>query len=250
MLGVDLEHRQDFRHWSDNIVLATNRPNDPEVREAIRCSNSAMREYLQEVIAQRRREPKDDLITAMVQAEEERQVLTADEILAMSALILAAGNETTMNLLSNTVLALLANPEVAAQVRANPALIPQLIEEMLRYDSPVQIVFRRTTQSVELSGATIPADTAVFLLIGSANHDETKFAEPERFDLTRDPSEHLAFGFGTHFCLGAQLARLEAKVALEELFSGPAYRIDRDRMERVNSVLLRGLKHLPMNFLQ
>jgi len=250
MLGIDLEHRQDFRRWSDNIVLATNRPDDPAVRDTIRRSNGEMRAYLQHIIAQRRKEPRDDLITAMVQAEEERQLLTADEILAMSVLILAAGNETTMNLLSNTVLTLLTHPEFAARVRADHSLIPQLIEEMLRYDSPVQIVFRRTTEAVELSGANIPADAAVFLLIGSANHDETKFTDPDRFDLTRDASEHLAFGFGTHFCLGAQLARLEAKVALEELFANSPYQVDRGRIERVNSVLLRGIKHLPMHFLQ
>jgi cytochrome P450 len=248
MLGVDLEHRRDFRRWSDNIVLATSRPDDPAARDAIRRSNAEMRAYLEDIIAQRRKEPKEDLITAMVQAEEERQVLTADEILAMSVLILAAGNETTMNLLSNTVLALVEHAEVAARVRAERLLIPQLIEEMLRYDSPVQIVFRRTTQEVELSGVQIPADSAAFLLIGSANHDETKFVNPDCFDLTRDASEHLAFGFGTHFCLGAQLARLEARVALEELFAAPSYEVDRSRVERVKSLLLRGIKHLPLHF--
>jgi cytochrome P450 len=248
MLGVDLEHRQDFRRWSDNIVLATSRPEDPAARDMVRRSNEEMRAYLQDVIAQRRKQPQNDLITAMVQAEEERQVLTADEILAMSVLILAAGNETTMNLLSNTVLALMEHPKIAARVRADLALVPQLIEEMLRYDSPVQIVFRRTLQRIELSGKVIPADAVVFLLLGSANHDEEKFNDPDRFDIARDASEHLAFGFATHYCLGAQLARLEARVALEEFFASPPYRVDRSRVERVNSLLLRGIRHMPMRF--
>ena len=248
MLGVDLEHRQDFRRWSDNIVLATSRPDDPAARDLVRRSNAEMRAYLEAVIAKRRKQPQNDLITAMVQAEEERQVLTADEILAMSVLILAAGNETTMNLLSNTVLALVEHPEVATRVRADRVLVPQLIEEMLRYDSPVQIVFRRTLRQVELSRKVIPADEVVFLLLGSANHDEEKFSDPERFDIDRDASEHLAFGFATHYCLGAQLARPEARVALEELFATPPYDVDRGRVERVSSLLLRGIKHMPMRF--
>jgi cytochrome P450 len=176
-------------------------------------------------------------------------VLTAIEVLAMAMLILLAGNETTMNLLSNTMLALRAHPVELDRVRRDPSLIPQLLEEMLRYDSPVQIVFRRTTQPVELAGKLIPGDAPVFVLLGSANRDEAKFVEPDRFDLERDASEHLAFGFGNHFCLGAQLARLEAKVALEEfLASHPSFTVDQNRLERINSVLLRGIKHLPLKF--
>jgi cytochrome P450 len=154
-----------------------------------------------------------------------------------------------MNLLSNTILAMLAHPADLARVRGDRSLVVPLLEEVLRYDSPVQIVFRRTTKAVELSGTTIPADAAVFLLIGSANRDERKFPDPDRFDLQRDASEHLAFGFGTHFCLGAQLARLEAKVGLEELFfSCPPFSVDQKRVTRINSVLLRGIKQLPMTF--
>jgi cytochrome P450 len=208
-----------------------------------------MRAYFQQAIANRRKVPRDDLLTVLVQAQEERQTLTSDEVLAIATMILVAGNETTMNLLSNTVLALQAHPADMARVRGERALIPQLIEEMLRYESPFQIGIRRTIQAVKLSGQVIPANAAVFLLIGSANRDERKFANPDRFDLSRNPSEHIAFGFGTHFCLGAQLARLEAKVALEELFgSYPLFTVDCDRVERIRSVVLRGIKHLPMRF--
>jgi cytochrome P450 len=249
MLGVEPERRLDFKRWSDNVVLGTSRPTDEATRAQVRTSNAEMRAYFQQAIANRRKAPRDDMLTVLVQAEEERQTLTSNEVLAMAMLILLAGNETTMNLLSNTVLALQAYPADMARVRGERALIPQLIEEMLRYDSPVQIVFRRTTRAVELSGQVIPANAVVFLLIGSANRDERKFANPDRFDLSRDASEHLAFGFGTHFCLGAQLARLEAKGALEELFgSCPPFTVDHYRIERIRSVLLRGIKHLPMHF--
>jgi cytochrome P450 len=249
MLGVEPEHRLDFKRWSDNVVLGTSRPTDEAARAQVRASNAEMRTYFEHAIADRRKTPHEDLLTVLVQAEEERQTLTSDEVLAMAMLILLAGNETTMNLLSNTALALQAHPADLARISRENVLIPQLIEEMLRYDSPVQIVFRRTTEAVELSGRTIPPNAVVFILIGSANRDERKFPDPDRFDLSRDSSEHLAFGFGTHFCLGAQLARLEAKVALEELFAScPPFTIDLHRVERIKSVLLRGIKHLPMRF--
>jgi cytochrome P450 len=249
MLGVESEHRLDFKRWSDNVVLGTSRPTDEAARAQVRASNAEMRTYFEQAIADRRKTPREDLLTVLVQAEEERQTLTSDEVLAMAMLILLAGNETTMNLLSNTALALQAHPADLARISREHVLIPQLIEEMLRYDSPVQIVFRRTTEAVELSGRTIPPNSVVFILIGSANRDERKFPDPDRFDLSRDPSEHLAFGFGTHFCLGAQLARLEAKVALEELFAScPPFTTDLHRVERIKSVLLRGIKHLPMRF--
>ena len=249
MLGVEPEHRLDFKRWSDNVVLGTSRPTDEAARAQVRASNAEMRTYFEHAIADRRKTPREDLLTVLVQAEEERQTLTSDEVLAMAMLILLAGNETTMNLLSNTALALQAHPADLARISREHVLIPQLIEEMLRYDSPVQIVFRRTTEAVELSGRTIPPNAVLFILIGSANRDERKFPDPDRFDLSRDPSEHLAFGFGTHFCLGAQLARLEAKVALEELFAScPPFTIDLHHVERIKSVLLRGIKHLPMRF--
>ena len=185
-----------------------------------------------------------------MQAEEERQALTADEVLAMAMLILLAGNETvTRNLLGNTALMLLAQPAVLAKVRSDRALVPKLIEEVLRYDSPVQIVFRRTTKPTEVSGMALPANSTVFVLLGSANRDERQFPDPDRFDLERDNSDHRAFGFATHFCLGAQLARLEARVALEELlFSCPTFVRGSRPIQRVRSVLLRGLDYLPVRF--
>lgn len=249
MLGVESEHHAEFQRWSDNVVRGTSQPGDEAERAEIRQSNEEMRTYFKQAIALRRKEPRNDVLTALVQAEEERQVLTADEVLAMAMLILIAGNETTRNLLGNAVFALLARPADLANVRGDRAVVPQLIEEVLRYDSPVQIVFRRTTEPLEMSGTAIPKDATVFVLLGSANRDERKFSDPDRFDLERDSSEHLAFGFGTHFCLGAQLARLEAKVALEELlFSCPPFVCGTEPVQRVRSMFLRGLQSLPLRF--
>jgi cytochrome P450 len=249
MLGVEPNHRADFRRWSDNVVRGTSRPSSETERAAIRLTNGEMRAYFEAAIAQRRKEPRSDLLTALVQAEEDRQVLTSDEVLAMALLLLLAGNETTMNLLGNTMLALLAHPDALGAVRLDRSVVPQLIEEVLRYDSPVQMVFRRTTRAVELGGTTIPAQAAVFVLLGSANRDEATFPEPDRFDPQRDASEHLAFGFGTHYCLGAGLARLEAKVALEEfLYSCPPFVGETERVERIRSLIVRGPRTLPLRF--
>jgi len=219
MLGVEPERRADFRRWSDSFVRATNRPSDETERKAIRSTNAEMREYFERAIADRRKHPREDLLTALVRAEEESQTLNSHEVLAMAILILLGGNETTMNLLSNTLLVLHQQPEDMAKVRDNRTMIPKLIEEALRYDSPVQVVFRGTTQAVDIADKEIPAGAPVLIMLGSANRDPEKFPDPDRFDLTRDASEHLAFGFGTHYCLGAQLARLEARVAMEELLS-------------------------------
>ena len=139
-------------------------------------------------------------------------------------------------------------PAWAAQFK-DRALVPSLVEEVLRYESPVQLIFRRTTQEVELSGTPIPASAGVFLLLGSANRDEQQFPDPDRFDVRRNPRDHLAFGYGIHYCLGAELARLEAKVALESLlFEGPLFRSTIDQIPRVASILVRGPQRLSLIF--
>ncbi len=187
MLGVERARLADFKRWSDDIVLATSRPRDKAVRERVRASGAEFRAYMEDQIARRRREPAEDLITALVRAEEERDMLSAAEILALAVLLLLAGNETTTNLIGNAVCTLLAHPTELAQVRADPALVPSMIEEVLRYESPVQVIFRQMACEVELEGGKIPAGATVFLLLGSANRDERKFPEPDRFDVTRNP---------------------------------------------------------------
>jgi cytochrome P450 len=249
ILGVEPGRREDFKRWSDDVVSSTNRPTDETERARIRQSGTQLRAYFEEAIAQRRKEPREDLITALVRAEEEEQKLSANEILALTVVLLLAGNETTTNLLGNAVMTLLEHPAELARVRTDRSFVPAMVEEVLRYESPVQLIFRRAARDVEVSGTTIPAGAVVFLLLGSANRDEEKFADPDRFDVLRNSRDHLAFGYGIHYCLGAELARLEAKVALESLlFECPAFSCAVDNIPRVASILVRGPQWLPLVF--
>jgi cytochrome P450 len=193
--------------------------------------------------------PGDNLVSDLVRAEEENQTLTADEVLTMAVFLLLAGNETTTNLIGSAVVALLEHPQQLAQVRANPALIPQAVEETLRYESPIQLIPRQTTQDVEIAGTAIPAGSLVLPLIGSANRDERIFPDPDRFDITRDTEGHIAFSFGIHYCLGAQLARLEGRIALQALLARFSHLARRDdHVTLVESAFVRGPKTLPLTF--
>lgn len=249
MLGIEPQRRADFKRWSDDVVRSLNRPTDEIVRAEIRRSITELRAYLGQIIDQRRTDPRDDLITALVQAEEEQHILTSIEILGLTVLILAAGNETTTNLVGNAVLALLDHPDELTKVRADRASVPALVEEVLRYDSPVQVVFRQTTQDVELEGGKLPAGATVLLLLGAANRDERKFPEPDRFAVERNPQDHVGFGYGIHYCLGAPLARLEGRIALEALlFDCPPFTRALARVPRIAAFLVRGPQTLPLRF--
>jgi cytochrome P450 len=249
MLGVEVERQADFKHWSDALVRALNRPTDTAVRAEIRQSVSDLRTYLGQMIDRRRTEPGDDLITAFVQAEEERQILTSLEVLGLAVLLLAAGNETTTNLIGNAVLALLDHPEELAKVQADRASVAALVEETLRYDSPIQVVFRQTTEAVELDGGRLPAGATVLVLLESANRDERKFPDPDRFVVERNPSDHVGFGYGIHYCLGAPLARLEGRLALAALlFECLPFTRVREQAPRIATYLVRGPQTLPLRF--
>ena len=189
--------------------------------------------YLAEVLEQRRRDPRDDLLSALLAAEIDGQRLSELELIGFGFLLLVAGNETTTNLISNAAILLDRRRDQRRLLTQDPARIPGAIEEFLRYDSPVQGLARTTTAPMTLHGVTIPEGSKVLLLFGSANRDERKIHEAERFDVLRDPNPHLAFGFGAHFCLGANLARLEARVAFEELLARlPDYRMTESRVQR------------------
>lgn len=248
LLGVPPERRDDFKYWADSFVRATSgMVVASEERAEIRQSLSDFFAYFRNAIAAYRRQPGDNLLSDLVRAEEEHQTLTSEEILSMAAFLIIAGSETTQNLISNAMLALLAHPEQFAQVRANPALVVNVLEETLRYDGPVQNLFRQAMQEVEVAGTRIPAGSPVLLLVGSANHDERKFPDPERFDIFRNADGHVGFGFGIHFCLGAQVARLEAKAALEGLLRRFPHLSRTDAaITRVESVVVRGPKLLPL----
>jgi cytochrome P450 len=240
----------DFKRWADDIVSASNRASATEEdRQRIRQSVNDARAYFAATIARRRQEPGDDLISAFVRAEEENQALTAPEILSLSILLLLGGSETTTNLLGSLLITLLEQPDTLAGVQRDPSLIPQLIEEGLRYHSPVQALFRQTTQAVEVAGTFISARATVMPLLASANRDPRKFPDPERFDVTRNTDGHVALGHGVHFCLGAPLARAEARVALEALLPYlPSLRPAAQPAAWIDSFFVRGPKTLPLAF--
>ncbi|HVC44373.1 MAG TPA: cytochrome P450 [Candidatus Binataceae bacterium] len=247
MLGVDAQRHRDFKHWSDDMLRLTGGAVPPGELPLLRQSVDDMRSHFEQVIDERRGQPKDDLITALVRAEDENHALTGREVLAMCVLLLIAGNETTTNLLGNTAFTLLSHPAALARVRANPALVPQMIEEILRYESPVQAIFRLTTCDARIAGRAIPAASRVLIFYGSANRDERQFANPDTFDLERNPQDHLAFGFGIHYCLGAPLARLEAKVAVDAFLRRlPQAHLREPRAQWVDSFVVRGPKTLPL----
>ena len=188
---------------------------------------------------------RDDLISALIQAERDEEVMTENEVGNFVVLLLIAGNETTTNLIGNAVLALANHPESLKAVVDDLSLVMAAVEETLRYDSPVQLMLRRATETVELSGEKVSKGELVAILLGSANRDERQFDSPDTFDLGRERPSHLSFGFGTHFCLGANLARLEARVALEALLSRfGTLELTEPEIERVPSLLMRGPKAL------
>jgi len=248
MLGVDPAHKDDFKRWSDWIVADFVGEIPQDVHEAYETDMEAFRSFFDRAVAQRQERPTDDLIGALVRAGDEN-ALSAEEVLAFIVLLLVAGNETTTNLIGNAVIALLDNPDQLAMLRWDPSLIPNAVEEALRYDAPVQFLFRRTTRAVELSGTTIPEGSMTTVLFGSANRDERRYADSERFDITRDASGHVAFGHGIHFCLGAPLARLEGRIALEALTQRlPDLQRTETSIELVPSFFLRGPQRLRLAF--
>jgi cytochrome P450 len=244
LLGVPPGDHRQFREWS-SAMIAGFASQSAKTREAATAASRSLFGYLADTIAARRRVPQDDLISAMIEAQEERDALTDGELLATTNLLLLAGHETTTNLIGNGMLALLREPEAWRRLCAEPALLPTAIEELLRFDGPVQATVRVALEDVRIDEHTIPEGALVLVSIGAANHDPATFAEPDQLDLARDPNPHLAFGFGTHFCLGAPLARLEALLAFEGLTrSFPGLTLLDDTPQYRPNPVLRGLVRL------
>jgi cytochrome P450 len=248
LLGVPPGDRHKFHRWSSKLVTLTT---GTDALAAVPYMVVFIL-YLKRLIARRRREPRDDLISELVRAEEAGDRLTADEVLAMVFLLLVAGHETTVNLIADGTLALLQWPDQLARLREDNRLLTQgtAVEELLRYTSPIQIATERyAAEPVEYAGVTIPYGSLVLAVIVSANHDERQFANPDTLDLTRTPNPHVAFGQGMHYCLGAPLARLEGKIAFETLLRRiPAFElaVPVHALRRKPGIFLRGVERLPI----
>jgi hypothetical protein len=247
LLGVPPEDREQFKIWSDQRARALEPTIKPhEVQAAIRAGE-ALDAYFLNIINIRRKEPRPDLISSLVAAEEAGDKLTQREVVVMLRLLLVAGNETTTNLIGNGMLALLQHPEQLQLLRDNPHLMPAAVEELLRYDPPVQVDGRTVFEDVEIRGRQVRKGQGVVLLLGAANHDPEVFNHPERLDITRQEASNIAFGRGIHHCLGAPLARLEGRIAFAALLEHYSdIRLLTTHPSFKDNIVLRGLRTLPV----
>lgn len=247
LLGVEMEHRDFFRDASRRIAVALGPIDDPRIAwQAFQAREELIR-YFDGLVERKRAAPADDLVSTLVATQPEAGGLTAPELQDMLVLLLVGGHETTVNLIANGLLALLRDRNAFEALRTGEAGEECAIEELLRYDSPVQYTGRTATAEVEIGGKRIPKDALVRMALASANRDPEKFSEPDRLDLTRDPNPHLAFGAGVHYCLGAQLARLEGQLAITALIRRfPRMRLSGGALTYRPATVLRGLEQLPI----
>jgi cytochrome P450 len=252
IIGIPPADREMFKRWSDEAVASLGLVflggQDPERLASRMRLFDAMREYFIPLAEERRRNPREDLLTGLVQAEHEGSKLDFEEMLSMLVLLLVAGNETTTTLIGNATLELLAHPAAEKRLRDDPSLLPGAIEEVLRFASPVQFDPRCATRATSLHGVEIRENDFVLCWLGSANRDERVFERPEVFDISRSKNSHLAFGFGTHYCIGANLARLEARVAIGALLARTKSfeRSDSQQLPLHPSPVFRAVTKLPL----
>jgi cytochrome P450 len=248
LLGVPTEDRPQFQIWSRHRARGLEPNITDKERRLVTEAGKELDAYFLGIIDQRRREPQDDLISGLVAAEEAGDKLSQAELLAMLRLLLVAGNETTTKLIGNGMLALLRNPEQLEVLRQSPDLMPSAIEELLRYDAPVQLDVRVALEDVEFDGRHVNKGQGIMVLLGSANRDPEVFSEPDRLDLTRQEANHISFGRGIHHCLGASLARLEGRLTFEAIMERFAdIRMQTDRPVFRDNIILRGLEVLPVS---
>ena len=251
MLGVDPKDRPLFRQWALALqhASASRLTPSPEVYEQAEAATQGFIEYFQKEIAKRHQEPGKDLITALVKARDEGNKLNDEEILATCIHLLTAGHETTVNLISKGILALLRHPKQLKLLRSHPELIPAAVEELVRYDSPVQMVSRWAYEDFEIDGKVIKRGDSVGLILGSANRDEEQFENPDELNFEREAKKHSGFGSGIHFCLGSSLARAEVTIALNTLINRlPNLSLKEDSIEWANNIVFHGPKHLQIGF--
>lgn len=246
LLGVPADDRERFKVWSDDLALMELGPRG--FRQA-QASMLDMNEYLARIVVERRRAPREDLISKLLAAEEAGAFMNEAELLATCSLVLFAGHETTTNLIGNSVIELLRHPDQLAMLLARPELIEPAIEELLRFHGPIQRVRRTAIADLEVGGKPIRAGESVWLLVGAANRDPRVFPDPDRLDLERRPARHLTFGFGAHFCVGAGLARIEGPIALGTLLRRlPKLRGDTESLTWRKDLSFRGVVSLPLEF--
>jgi cytochrome P450 len=247
LMGVDPEKRDFFREASTKIAVAMGPGNDPAVAANAIEGRDRLLAYLDGLIQRRRADPQQDLISALTMAEERGDFLSHGELLAMLLLLLVGGHETTVNLIGNGLLALLRNPEQLEVLRTQPGIEKRAIEELLRFDAPVQYSGRIVRKPVEMAGKRMNPGEDVRMIFAAANRDPEQFADPDTLDITREPRLHLAFGAGIHFCLGAPLARLEGQIALSSLVRRfPSIRLATTDLRWRPAPVLRGLEALPV----
>ena len=247
-LGVPAADRDQFKAWSDDIVAfhGTGRPHI----ETIKKSTAALlktKAWLLQLIEARRRQPEDDLISALVAAEERGEMLSETELVATCITLLTAGHETTTGLIGNGLLALLRHPDQLRKLRENPTLIGTAVEEFLRFDTSFLRAWRLTAEDVRIGGRSIPKGETISLMLGAANRDPAQFEDPDRLDITREPNLHTSFGWGIHFCAGAPLARREAEIAFTTLLRRfPRLTLDEEGVEWQQNNTFHNLKSLPV----
>ncbi|PCJ16174.1 MAG: cytochrome [Gammaproteobacteria bacterium] len=244
MLGCDPGHRVMFKEVAGQLVekMGTDIAGSERLIMGL-CG------VLNQVVEDRKENPLDDIISVLVNSEVEGEAITDQDLYAFVFLLLVAGSETTTNLLTNAFLIMDKQPEIREALIEDPSKIPQAVEEFVRFDSPAQGLARSTTKEAVLGGVTIPAGEQLLILFGSANRDGEQFEDPDKFILGRKDNNHIAFGFGVHFCMGANLARLEAKVALEELLRVmPDFKINHEDSRRLHAGAIRGMASLPLSF--
>jgi cytochrome P450 len=252
MLGVPVKDHERFKQWGLDIARGLDAimlPPDSEVGQRSIAGRRALAQYFRELIAQRRAAPRDDMLSALIAAEEAGDKLNEEELLATCILLLVAGHETTVNLIGNGTLALLRHPAELRRLRDDPGIIGTAVEELLRFDGPVQRTARIPSEDIVVGGRTIPKGEMVMPFLGAADRDPAQFPDPQRLDLTRADNRHIAFGLGIHFCLGAPLARMEGQIAINTLLKRlPKLALATDKPEFRQSLTLRGLQSLPVSF--
>ncbi len=251
ILGVPTDHHNELRQWTEdfNAFNGGSSLNFAETAEKAQHSLLEMTDYFRGIMSERRRQPREDLISAMIKAEEQGDMLTEDELLSMCSTLFVAGHDTTRNLIGNGMLALLQNPDQLARLKADPSLIPSAVEEFLRFESPFQRMSRVAKEHLEIGGKRIRKGQAVLEMLGAANRDPQQFSDPDRLDVSRQPNRHVAFGVGIHFCIGAPLARVEAPIAFRSILDRlSSIRLGTSAIEWRESIAVRGLKSLPIVF--